>query len=76
MGRVRRNLEGGVVKKSESPDFRSQEVGISALGKAGMGQRDIKNKGKVKNNVISFPNSLPFRKPFISLVTTFNYPMA
>ena len=62
------------MKKSESPDFKSQEVGISALGKSGMGQRDIKNKGKVKNKVISFPNSLPFREPFISLVTTFNYP--
>lgn len=50
------------MKKSESPDFKSEEVGISALGKSGMGQRDIKNKGKVKNNVISFPNSLPFIK--------------
>ena len=49
------------MKKSESPDFKSQEVGISALGKSGMGQRDIKNKGRVKNNVIFFPNSLPFR---------------
>ena len=52
------------MKKSESPDFKSQEVGISALGKSGMGQRDIKNKRESEEQRHFLYQFVTFQKAF------------